>query len=255
LLFENFIFSRTSLLTLQSDHDLNLYYNRARYLDVNRGRFWSQDSFEGINEEPGSLHKYSYTHSDPVNNVDPSGKSKTGVVLIAGLVLVAIVTYYFRYDLPRIIYGVDARDLTPQEKNKLRTSINELKDCLQKTDFEANVKKCCESSQPDLEITQFLKDLPNDIESMINSNIFKIDSRLPRMEKGKETIGITYNPNAVYLHSNFTAALALHEYYHWKRQKLHGVKYDKSFSDDESTPPETVSGCIIRTCAVARMKR
>jgi hypothetical protein len=37
------------------------------------GRFWTQDSFEGINSEPLSLHKYTYAHSDPVNRIDPSG--------------------------------------------------------------------------------------------------------------------------------------------------------------------------------------
>jgi RHS repeat-associated protein len=79
LLFENFIFSRTSLLTLQSDHDLNLYYNRARYLDVNRGRFWSQDSFEGDNEEPLSLNKYLYANANPNNNADPTGLSTVSI--------------------------------------------------------------------------------------------------------------------------------------------------------------------------------
>ncbi|MBI4852005.1 MAG: RHS repeat-associated core domain-containing protein, partial [Acidobacteria bacterium] len=57
----------------QYDFDLGLYYNRARYLEVNRGRFWSQDSFEGINTEPASLHKYLYAADNPVNNIDPSG--------------------------------------------------------------------------------------------------------------------------------------------------------------------------------------
>lgn len=57
----------------QYDHDLALYYNRARYLDVNKGRFLSQDAFEGINAEPLSLHKYLYTRGNPVNRIDPSG--------------------------------------------------------------------------------------------------------------------------------------------------------------------------------------
>lgn len=40
---------------------------------MGRGRFWSQDSFEGHNEEPLSLHKYLYGHGNPVNNIDPTG--------------------------------------------------------------------------------------------------------------------------------------------------------------------------------------
>ena len=57
----------------QFDHDLGLYYNRARYLDVSRGRFWSQDSFEGTILDPVSLHKYLYVSNDPINKIDPSG--------------------------------------------------------------------------------------------------------------------------------------------------------------------------------------
>ncbi len=57
----------------QYDPDLGLYYNRARYLDVDRGRFWSQDSYEGNLIDPNSLHKYSYVEAEPINNIDPSG--------------------------------------------------------------------------------------------------------------------------------------------------------------------------------------
>jgi len=67
----------------QFDHDLGLYYNRARYLDVNRGRFWTQDSFEGLNGQPLSLHKYLYGHGDPVNNVDPSGQITIATFAVA----------------------------------------------------------------------------------------------------------------------------------------------------------------------------
>jgi RHS repeat-associated protein len=59
----------------QFDADLNLYYNRARYLDVRSGRFWSMDEFEGDPQSPASLHKYLYSSADPIGNVDPSGRS------------------------------------------------------------------------------------------------------------------------------------------------------------------------------------
>lgn len=42
-------------------------------MDVNRGRFWSQDEYEGVNSEPASLHKYLYVGNNPVNAIDPSG--------------------------------------------------------------------------------------------------------------------------------------------------------------------------------------
>ena len=57
----------------QFDSDLNLYYNRARYLNVSTGRFWSTDTLQGRDTQPLSLHKYIYASADPVDRVDPSG--------------------------------------------------------------------------------------------------------------------------------------------------------------------------------------
>jgi RHS repeat-associated protein len=53
---------------------------RARYLNPNTGRFWTADSFVGQQEEPLSLHKYLYCHSDPVNFSDASGQWEGGIV-------------------------------------------------------------------------------------------------------------------------------------------------------------------------------
>jgi RHS repeat-associated protein len=57
----------------QLDASLGLYYNRARYLNFNTGRFQTMDTYSGNNEDPLSLHKYLYGTDDPVNNDDPSG--------------------------------------------------------------------------------------------------------------------------------------------------------------------------------------
>ena len=59
----------------QFDPDLGLYYNRARYLNTTTGRFWTMDSYEGFNQLPGSLHKYLYLTGEPINSVDPTGRS------------------------------------------------------------------------------------------------------------------------------------------------------------------------------------
>lgn len=64
----------------QFDQDLGLYYNRARYLNTDSGRFWTRDVFEGLNQDPISLHKYLYAHADPVNNIDPSGQVTMAVI-------------------------------------------------------------------------------------------------------------------------------------------------------------------------------
>ena len=53
----------------QFDPALGLYYNRARYLNTDVGRFWTRDTFAGDNEDPLSLHKYLYAQDDPVDRV------------------------------------------------------------------------------------------------------------------------------------------------------------------------------------------
>jgi len=68
----------------QLDPDLGLYYNRARYLNPNTGRFWTSDTFTGNNEDPLSLHKYLYTQDDPVDGSDPSGNFDVDIDLDIG---------------------------------------------------------------------------------------------------------------------------------------------------------------------------
>jgi RHS repeat-associated protein len=51
-----------------------LQYLRARFYDPATGRFNRLDPFAGNFEDPLSLHKYLYTHSDPVNGIDPTGE-------------------------------------------------------------------------------------------------------------------------------------------------------------------------------------
>jgi len=67
----------------QYDPDLHLYYNRARYLNTNTGRFWTMDSDEGDLQTPLSLHEYLYAEGDPADNTDPSGNEIDGVIVSA----------------------------------------------------------------------------------------------------------------------------------------------------------------------------
>jgi RHS repeat-associated protein len=79
----------------QFDPDLNLYYNRARYLNVSTGRFWSMDTFEGDAESPLSLHKYLYCFGDSVNCLDPSGyegDSASAAAYSAGNITIQTIT-------------------------------------------------------------------------------------------------------------------------------------------------------------------
>jgi RHS repeat-associated protein len=67
----------------QFDPDLNLYYNRARYLNTSTGRFWSMDGYEGTDTDPLSLHKYLYASASPIDRVDPSGNDDIAEVSAA----------------------------------------------------------------------------------------------------------------------------------------------------------------------------
>jgi RHS repeat-associated protein len=79
------------------DTETQQYYMRSRYYDPNIGRLTQQDSFQGNQGVPQSLHKYTYAHNDPVNNRDPSGKFITGLTtgqnIAAVLALTATATY------------------------------------------------------------------------------------------------------------------------------------------------------------------
>ena len=50
-----------------------LQYLRARWYNPQAGRFNRVDPFAGNKNDPQSLHKYAYTHNNPINAIDPSG--------------------------------------------------------------------------------------------------------------------------------------------------------------------------------------
>jgi RHS repeat-associated protein len=58
----------------QYDPDLGLYYLRARYYNPATGRFMSRDPEDHDLTDPGKLHKYLYSHGDPINWRDPTGR-------------------------------------------------------------------------------------------------------------------------------------------------------------------------------------
>jgi RHS repeat-associated protein len=57
----------------QFDSKIGQQYLRARYYDPTTGRFNRLDPFFGNMNDPQSLHKYLYTHGDPINGIDPNG--------------------------------------------------------------------------------------------------------------------------------------------------------------------------------------
>ncbi|MCP4548057.1 MAG: RHS repeat-associated core domain-containing protein, partial [bacterium] len=56
------------------DPNVRLYYNRARWLDPESGRFSNMDPKIGSLFEPASLHRYLYAAASPQHFVDPTGR-------------------------------------------------------------------------------------------------------------------------------------------------------------------------------------
>ena len=52
---------------------LELQYLRARYYDVERGNFLTEDTYLGDISAPLTLNRYNYVVSNPLNYIDPSG--------------------------------------------------------------------------------------------------------------------------------------------------------------------------------------
>lgn len=63
------------------DSETGLYYLRARYYDPSIGRFISEDSYWGEDNNPLSLNLYTYCENDPIRFVDPSGNTPAPQVL------------------------------------------------------------------------------------------------------------------------------------------------------------------------------
>ncbi len=58
----------------QFDVETGLTYARARYYDSKLGIFLSRDAYEGALGEAPSLHRFAYTHNNPLRYTDPSGR-------------------------------------------------------------------------------------------------------------------------------------------------------------------------------------
>jgi RHS repeat-associated protein len=86
----------TSLLYSGEQTDATgLQYLRARYYDPTTGRFNRLDPFAGRIQDPLSLHKYLYTHGDPVMGTDPSGLTTLAEIKVSASTLMSSVSARF----------------------------------------------------------------------------------------------------------------------------------------------------------------
>ena len=67
------------------DKETETIYLRARYYQPHLGRFLTRDTYTGEEDDPLTLHLYTYCGNDGVNRVDPSGNFWDTLIDIAGL--------------------------------------------------------------------------------------------------------------------------------------------------------------------------
>jgi RHS repeat-associated protein len=84
----------------QYDSDLALYYLRARYYNPQTGRFMSKDPEGGRATIPATLQKYLYAGGNPVNRIDPRGRSFTDYIFNLSNIALKSIT-----PLSEFVYG------------------------------------------------------------------------------------------------------------------------------------------------------
>jgi RHS repeat-associated protein len=102
----------------QFDSKIGQQYLRARYYDPATGRFNRLDPFFGILNEPQSFHKYSYTHADPVNEIDPSGEIWAAITGIFRLLLQGL------YNVPFVLTALNVANEAVNHGYKLISTGN-----------------------------------------------------------------------------------------------------------------------------------
>ena len=93
------------------DPETKLYYLRARYYDPSVGRFITEDTYKGQVDNPLSLNRYTYTHNNPIRNIDPTGHNtypatNLGASFTALITAVGTVVTYIVMNDPTVQYAV-----------------------------------------------------------------------------------------------------------------------------------------------------
>jgi len=77
----------------QEDSELGLIFLRARYLDMETGRFTTRDPHPGFMISPQSLNKYVYAANNPVLMKDESGEAILPVIVLGAVGLTAVLEW------------------------------------------------------------------------------------------------------------------------------------------------------------------
>ncbi len=102
------------------DSDSQQYYNRARWYNPLNGRFNRMDTYPGSPQDPQSLHKYLYAHNNPINAIDPSGRTFTvvgtlGALSISQMIFAAVALTYVAFPGVRNAVGDVVEDMVERE--------------------------------------------------------------------------------------------------------------------------------------------
>ena len=112
------------------DQSTGLYYLNARYYDPEEGRFLTEDTYRGENDQPDTQHLYVYCANNPVNYVDPSGhfaKKMACIYYNAGhnLIQQAKNSPYYRNELVQF-FPVHTNSAFKKAWNKINSKIETL---------------------------------------------------------------------------------------------------------------------------------
>jgi len=103
----------------QFDPLLGNYYLRARFYDPETGRFTERDLFKGFLTDPISLHKYLYTHANPVNESDPTGLLSLNELNVAQKIFIILLS---TVAITAVSLRASITSLSPQQRQSMVNS-------------------------------------------------------------------------------------------------------------------------------------
>jgi len=103
------------------DVETHLYYLQSRYYNSELGRFLNADAYVSTEQGFEGYNTFAYCGNNPVNRIDPTGRSFVGIAIVIGLV------FLLRADDPQTITNAEirAQEEYKQELDKAKKVYNE----------------------------------------------------------------------------------------------------------------------------------
>lgn len=104
------------------DSETGMYYLNARYYEPSVGRFITRDTFQGVEDDPQSLHQYAYTKNNPVMYIDSDGHIAVPIAYAAAVAVLGVgLVYYFIKTLDAIGKLIDQSFASVKTRPSYRT--------------------------------------------------------------------------------------------------------------------------------------